>query len=125
RFASRSTRVPNSLIEDSPGFDVQLGLVLGDQVAVRQNRAWTHGTGHNEPVGIVPSAVEVPAGSTTEITTAALGLLLKAVGEAHCDPDTAKLMMHPHVFAKIVAAENDGARVNDFRDGKLFGLFEI
>ncbi len=126
RFASRSTRVPNSLLEDSPGFDEQLGYELGEQVARRRNRAFTHGTGVNEPVGIVPHAVQVPAASTGDVTLTDLKNLLKAVGDAHADPSTSALMVHKDLFASLCcAATSDVAVRFPFRDGKLFGLFPV
>jgi len=122
RFASRSTRVPHSLIEDAPNFDEQIGYVLGDQVALRQNRAYTTGTGVSEPQGLANFANAVTANNTSSIVPLDFAALINGVGDAHADPATSFFMMHKSIFSALLSAQNgSGARLYDYRDGRIMG----
>lgn len=102
KFSSKFIKVPVELLEDS-AFDlaVELGRMLGERIGRRQNRAFTTGTGANQPRGIVEAAsLGVTAASATAIADTEVVRLVHSVDPAYRTADAA-FMAHDNTFLAI------------------------
>lgn len=102
KFSSDKVTAPNELVRDARGLIPALLSALARRVGRRQNRAFTYGTGANEPMGLA-------VGCDVGVTTANAGVIamdelldLEASVDAEYTHDgSAAYMLHPTLLAYL------------------------
>lgn len=119
KYSSDKITAPHELLRDAPRLTESLLSALARRVGRRQNRAFTVGTGANEPLGLATGCtVGVTTAATTAIAINELIDLQASVDAEYTHDGMDAFMLHPLMLA-ILRKVTDGQGRNLWRESGL------